>query len=382
MTAPALHDSRVAAAPTGVAAHRVIFIDLARAVAVFLMIQGHTVSALLAPEYRAGRLFDAWVFQRGLTSCLFLLLSGFAFSIATSRHWPSHVRPSRTVAKRLTRFSFFVLLGYALHFPVARFAHLVYASDDSWRSFMAVDVLQLIGVTFFVVQALVLVSRTRHAFAVVAFVLCPIVVFATPHIWSVEWTRVLPLPLASYFSEQTGSQFPLFPWIAYVLLGAGLGQVYAHWGATHLADFATRVLLAGGAALLVGAAIFFQFTVWQSIPFQFMLRSGTVLVVLAAVAHLSRWIAHMPHWFGAVAQESLLIYFLHLCLIYGSVWNNGLRQVFGETLAPAATLPIALGLVTLMAVLAWQWNRCKHHRPATARWLSLGTAGALIYPLL
>jgi len=382
MTAPALHDSRVGAAPTGVAAHRVIFIDLARAVAVFLMIQGHTVSALLAPEYRAGRLFDVWVFQRGLTSCLFLLLSGFAFSIATSRHWPSHVRPSRAVAKRLSRFSLFVLLGYALHFPVARFAHLVYASDDSWRSFMAVDVLQLIGVTFFVVQALVLVSRTRRAFAVVVFALCPVVVLATPHIWNVEWTRVLPLPLASYLSERTGSQFPLFPWIAYVLLGAGLGQVYAHWGATHLAAFATRVLLASGVATLAAAATFFQFTVWQSIPFQFLLRAGMVLVILAAVAHLSRWVAHLPHLFGAVAQESLLIYFVHLCLVYGSVWNNGLRHVFGETLAPAATLPIALGLIALMTVLAWQWNRCKHHRPATARWLSFGTAAALIYPLL
>jgi hypothetical protein len=365
-----------------VAAHRVIFIDLARAVAVFLMIQGHTVSALLAPEYRAGRLFDVWVFQRGLTSCLFLLLSGFAFSIATSRHWPSHVRPSRAVAKRLGRFSLFVLLGYTLHFPVARFAHLAYASDDSWRSFMAVDVLQLIGVTFFLVQALVLVSRTRRAFAFVAFALCPVVVLATPHIWSIEWTRVLPLPLAAYFSERTGSQFPLFPWIAYVLLGAGLGQVYAHWGATHLATFATRVLLASGGAMVISAAILFQFTVWQNIPFQFLLRAGIVLIVLAAVAYLSRWIAHMPHVFGAVAQESLLIYFVHLCLIYGSVWNNGLRQAFGETLAPAATLPIALGLVALMALLAWQWNRWKHHRPATARWLSFATMAALIYPLI
>ena len=122
MAVSALHDSRVTAAPAGVAAHRVIFIDLARAVAVFLMVQGHTVSALLAPEYRSGRLFDLWVFQRGLTSCLFLLLSGFAFSIATSRHWPSHIRPSRAVVKRLVRFSLFILLGYALHFPAARFA--------------------------------------------------------------------------------------------------------------------------------------------------------------------------------------------------------------------------------------------------------------------
>jgi uncharacterized membrane protein len=382
MSVPTVPISRVQSAVPGVAAHRVIFIDLARAVAVFLMVQGHTVSALLAPEYRSGRLYDLWVFQRGLTSCLFLLLSGFAFSIATSRHWPSHIRPSRAIGKRLVRFSLFVLLGYALHFPVGRFADLVYASDQRWRSFLAVDVLQLIGVTFLIVQVLVLVSRTRQVFALVAFALCALVVLVTTRVWSIEWTGRLPVSLAAYLSERTGSQFPLFPWIAYVLLGAGLGQVYAHWGATHLATFATRVLLASGAAMLAAAALFFPFTVWHSIPFQFLLRAGTVLVILAALAHLSLWIGHMPHVFGAVAQESLLIYFLHLCLVYGSVWNSGLRQIFGETLAPLATAPIVIALVAAMVIVAWQWNRWKHHSPVTARWISLAAAAALIYPLL
>ena len=69
---------------------RVIFIDLARALAAVFMLYGHTVSALLAPRYQTGTWFDIWVFQRGLTSTLFLLLSGFAFSIATGRHWSSH----------------------------------------------------------------------------------------------------------------------------------------------------------------------------------------------------------------------------------------------------------------------------------------------------
>ena len=73
-------------------AHRVIFIDLVRALAVAFMLYGHTASALLAPGYQVGRWFDIWQFQRGLTSSLFLLLGGFAFSIATSRRWASHVK--------------------------------------------------------------------------------------------------------------------------------------------------------------------------------------------------------------------------------------------------------------------------------------------------
>src|SRR5688572_23886709 len=93
------------------------------------MLYGHTVDALLAPGYQVGIWYDVWLFQRGLTSSLFLLLSGFAFSIATTRHWNSHLRLSDTVVKRLRRFGLLILLGYGLHFPVARFVLMSTATE-------------------------------------------------------------------------------------------------------------------------------------------------------------------------------------------------------------------------------------------------------------
>jgi uncharacterized membrane protein len=192
-------------------AHRVIFIDLARALAVVLMVSGHTSSALLANAYRTGEWFDVWVFQRGLTSALFLLLSGFAFSIATTRHWPSHLRLSGALLKRLRRFGLFVVLGYALHFPVPHFAELAAATDEQWRSFLAVDVLQLIGVTFIAIQALVLIVRSRHVFMVTALVLAAVMIGVAPAVWRVDWPQILPLAVASYMSPSTGSQFPYSP---------------------------------------------------------------------------------------------------------------------------------------------------------------------------
>ena len=98
---------------------RVVFIDLARALAVVFMLYGHAIDGLLDPQYRTGTWFDIWTFQRGLTSCLFLLLSGFAFSIATARHWAVHIRVSPAILKRARRFALFIVLGYALHFPVS-----------------------------------------------------------------------------------------------------------------------------------------------------------------------------------------------------------------------------------------------------------------------
>jgi len=370
-------------------AHRVIFIDLARALAVVLMVSGHTSSALLANAYRTGQWYDVWVFQRGLTSALFLLLSGFAFSVATARHWAAHVHFSSAVLKRVRRFGLFIVLGYALHFPVPRFAELATATDQQWRSFLAVDVLQLIGVTFVAVQALVMIVRSRRAFMIAAFVLAAVVIAAAPAVWSVDWSQTMPLSVASYLSPSTGSQFPLFPWAAFVLIGAGAGQLYARWGAAHLRAFANWGMLVPGIVL---TAVAFSMSgipaaasgveEWNWVPGQVLMRTGVCLVVLGVVAHASHHIGQLPHVFGAVAQESLAVYFVHLCIVYGSVWNSGLYQFYGEALSPAFT-GLAVAVVVLpMIALAWSWNGLKHARPRAARVIPVALGMVMVALLL
>jgi uncharacterized membrane protein len=375
----------VPAAPAKVTSKRVVFIDLARALAVVFMLYGHTVSALLAPQYKTGVWFDAWTFQRGLTSSLFLLLSGFAFSIATSRHWAMHLHLSTASLKRARRFGLFILLGYALHIPVSRFAHLASAGDEQWRSFLAVDVLQLIGVTFVGVQILVLLTRSRVAFTAVSLALAAAVVLATPFMWTVDWSMRVPVWLAPYLSISTGSLFPVFPWSAFVLVGAGLGQFYARWGASHLGLYARRVLLVPG-LILLAAAILGRYAAagvaWAVVPLDVQTRIGACLIVLAVVAFASRRISHLPHLFGAVAQETLLIYFVHLCIVYGSVWNSGLAQIYGDTLAPSATVGWVLALLASMALLAVYWNAWKHTRPRVARWVTVAAGAVLLGRLL
>jgi uncharacterized membrane protein len=374
----------------GVHARRVIFIDLARALAAIFMLYGHTVSALLAPRYQTGLWFDIWLFQRGLTSTLFLLLAGFAFSIATGRYWsaPAQHRSS-TIVRRARRFLLFIVLGYALHFPVARLVDLSSAPPEQLRTFFAVDVLQLIGVTFVGVQTLVLLTPSRQAFGTAAFGIAVTTVLATPLFWGVDPTRVLPLWAAAYLTPATGSQFPLFPWAAYVLVGAALGQLYARWGAQRLTSFAVAGLLIPGMAMV---ALAFLIDVlpeslvgpgaWEWIPTQVALRMGASLVLLALIARGSQHITRLPHVFGAVAQETLLIYFVHLCIVYGSVWNRGLAQAFGPTLGPGRTALFVVLLMAAMVGLASYWNWWKHTRPRAARWMSIGVGGLLLYRLL
>ena len=85
---------------------RVVFIDLARAVAVLLMVQGHTIDALLHPDFRWSVSYNAWLFVRGLTSCTFLFLSGTAFSITAIRHWDQQRSFTPRWFRRVRRFEF------------------------------------------------------------------------------------------------------------------------------------------------------------------------------------------------------------------------------------------------------------------------------------
>ena len=354
-------------------AHRVIFIDLARALAVVLMVACHTSSALLADDYRAGRWFDVWMFQRGLTSALFLLLAGFAFSVATTRHWPQNLRLSRTVVKRVLRFALFVILGYGLHFPVLHVSELAATTEAQWLSFIAVDVLQLIGVTLIALQLLVLVARKRPVFMVAAFAIAVALIALSPATWRTDWTVLTPLPLAAYLSPATGSLFPLFPWAAYVFVGAAAGLLYARWGAAHLVSFARWGMLAPG-VLLVACGL----GVWSGIPGDVAIRTGVCGLILGLIAIVSRHVSQLPHLFGAVAQESLVVYFVHLCIVYGSIWNPGLAQFYGGRLTPLPTVVAVLAVVTAMIGLAWHWNRLKHVRPRTARWVSLAAGAFLV----
>jgi uncharacterized membrane protein len=254
---------------------------------------------------------------------------------------------------------------------------LAEATDAQWRSFLAVDVLQLIGTSLLLLQAMVMMARTRQVFTVASFLLGTAIIAASPAVWRIDWVPLAPLWVAAYLSPATGALFPLFPWLAYVLIGAGIGQIYARLGAAHLRAFASWGMLVPGAAL-VGLGV----SVVHELPGETLIRIGACLAIIGVLAQVSRRITQLPHVFGAVAQESLTVYFVHLCIVYGSIWNPGLVRLYGGSLSLGATVLAALAVVGVMVALAWQWNRFKHSRPHAARWVTATVGVALVAWLL
>lgn len=92
--------------------------------------------------------------------------------------------------------------------------------------------------------------------------------------------------------------------------------------------------------------------------------------------------ASTSHGCHVVAQESLLVYLVHLCVVYGSIWNQGLYRFHGEVLSPPASVITAIAVVVPMIVLALLWNGLKHSRPVVAKRVKVLAGIGLIVSLL
>ena len=361
---------------------RLVAVDIVRVFAMVLMVQGHTLDVLLTPAYQFAPWYNFWLFCRGFTAPMFMTLSGFGFALATLRHWEGHLQFGPAVAKRLRRFGFFVLLGYSMRIPVHSLRDLRWASPEAWQGFLQFDVLQTIGFTLIALQLLVMVLRTPRRLGAVTGMLALIIVFAAPLAWRSPFWNSLPPAVKSALIGTTGSLFPMMPWSAYIFLGAALGVGYVVVGQS--APSLLRKAIPFGLLLLVSGIglegmslhIYGQTNFWPTTPHLFIARIGFVTASLGLATFVERFLPVSPRTVQSLAEESLLVYFVHVVLLYGSSWNPGIRQYIGGTVDFAHAYLLVIVLVSVMLVMALYWNRAKRDYPLPSLVLRLAVVGA------
>src|SRR5205085_9163981 len=106
---------------------------------------------------------------------------------------------------------------------------------------------------------------------------------------------------------------------------------------------------------------------WAPSPNLFLVRVGCVCLLVSMAGYLTRSLSLPQQLVQSIAQESLLVYCAHICVIYGSTWNMGLRQTIGATLTPLASVAPVSALVVSMLMLAWAWDWYKRKAPWGSR---------------
>ncbi len=357
--------------------NRIIFIDLMRAFAVIQMVQGHTVDVLLSNDYRNmnSPLFSFWFFMRGMTAPIFLFTAGTVFTyLFRLVNEPFAANPR--VKKGIKRFFLLIFLGYLLRYPAPSIINFSGVTAYAWKNFFAIDVLHLIGFGIFFLMILLLAAEKFKINDYVIFSAGALFFFGLYQPFSsINWLNYFPVWIADYFYNGSGSNFPLFPWTGYVIAGGALGSYLAKHPASFKSIKFSFWLAGFGAALVIFALLGNELEIllyghsnfWTTSPNLIFYRLGIVLILNSLVSIIALKVKSIPRIFILVGRNTLLIYIVHLTILYGSAWNPGLISILDKSLGIWNTIGMTLLMLTAMAfmVLIIHWFKLQNKQIET-----------------
>lgn len=342
--------------------NRIIFIDLMRAFAVFMMIQGHTVDTFLADEYRTfdSLFYSIWYFMRGFTAPIFMFTSGLIFTYllkVNSFNFSDNPR----VIKGIKRGLLLITIGYLLRYPTYRIFDFRYVSSEQWTIFFTVDALHLIGFgLLFIILVYYLSQKVNINFNLVAIAFIFVIFILTPIMENLNWNYYLPEYISAYLTTKNGSLFPFFPWLIYVLAGGLLGNFLRNNELKYLqkrfvfAFFSIGIIFISFSITIdffigfVDNKIYYNLSLWSII----FLRIGAVSILNAIIVSIARKAKKIPEIIMEIGRKTLLLYVVHLIILYGCVLMPGLNKFYGKSFDVTQTLiAAALMLISMFSLI-------------------------------
>ncbi len=372
---------------------RLGYIDQFRGLATIFMIETHVLNALLLTSLRGDFTFKAVDFLNGLVAPSFLFVAGFSFTLALSRKGDAYRKFSPELIRHLRRLLFIWAVGYILHIPFFSLRKSLYqTSPASLLAFTAVDILQCIAATLFLLHILRVLVKDDKKFNMILYSLFILVILAAPLAGSIDFTNSLPLWLAQYFNRMHGSLFPIFPWSSFLIGGTIASQfIMSHSGTAVTGRMENaalkKILRTGVGALAVGVlftAVEKHFNVEPHFadysPSWFVLRFGMLLLILYAV---SRYEERRKLEFSAVklfGRESFFVYAVHLVIVYGSFARlPSLAELLGPRLGYAGCFGIFVLLTMVMYFVAMGWSGLKRNNYDISRQVQAGFIAVALY---
>jgi hypothetical protein len=165
----------------------------------------------------------------------------------------------------------------------------------------------------------------------------------------------------------TGSLFPIFPWAGYVISGGVLGSYLAQNPMVFKSSrFSIWLLVLGSAFILLGLlsdstiqALQIIILNPQTSPVTILYRMGFVLTLTSIVSYISLKVEHIPFLIILIGRNTLLIYVVHLLILYGSAWTPGLSIILGSSFTGWQSFFAALVMISLMTLMVLIIHRFK-----------------------
>ncbi len=363
--------------------NRALFIDMFKGLALIIMIEVHVVNSMLLPALKESWWFPSLNFINGLVAPSFSFASGMVFVLSLQKGVDQLRTFGKEFWRKLSRVGLIFFIGYSLHLPYYSLTKILNnQTQQNLNSLFTVDILQIISTGLIVLLFARILIKSEKRFYNFMLILTAFILIISPLMWQIDFANYLPLFFANYFNKMHGSLFPVFPWWAFVFSGAYVAKYYLEAKQNNSEKaFARKMIITGSLFYLSSVLIlyvFFPQALAKIIPnpFFFLERFGLILLFLGIFWFYLNKKENYTSLILDVSRESLLVYWVHLQLIYREIfWDKSLIDISERNYNLVQCLMVTAILIVLMLIMAKVWGKLKRNYPIYCR---LVTAAVLI----
>ncbi len=332
-----------------------------RGLALLIMIQVHVFNSFARMDVRNGGVYALAVFAGGMAGPLFLFMAGMTFAFQMDRLERKEIRPRGRWLECLRRAAYIWGIAYLIRLTdwAGSWPH------GSWGEILRVDILNSMGLAMaaFSVAALASDGRRIRGVLVAAVAIAAV----SPLVANWNWTWVSGAVRQYLQPGFERGHFPFFPCASYLGFGMTAGAAVRLAEAGRMDRVMQWAALIGGGSILAGQyvanlpyAVYPKSNFWTDSPTLIFMRVGVSLVMLAGCYTWTSFGAGGWSWMQCLGRNSLLVYWVHLMLVYGPL--TGALQ---KSLSIPATSLAVVAVTALMVGLAvlWQWGKGRFRKP-------------------
>jgi uncharacterized membrane protein len=341
-----------------------------RGLAVVLMIQCHTFNSWSRADVRGGGPYILSQFIGGMAAPLFLFMAGMTLAFQMDSAARRESNSFRRWISALKRGGY--VLGVAYLFRLSNCIGSIPHID--WRELTKVDILNCMGVAMLAMSGAALFNfQGRVRYAIIAGLG---VAACAPLVANLDWGGV-PTLVQEYLGPGQGQgrgRFPFFPNASYVAFGLAAGSIVKRIAEDRFDRLMQWSVLVGFAMVFTGQyfsnipySIYTRSSFWTDSPTLIIIRGGIALLLMAA-CYL--WTVYCVgpgwSWMQTLGKNSLMVYWVHVMLVYGDIIKP-LKRALSIPVTAFATTVLTASMVALsIAWLWWKSVRAERWRLATS----------------
>lgn len=317
------------------------------------MLQGHVFHSFLRTDRRNEGPYVMSQFVGGMPPAIFLFLLGVTFAFLMDSQERKGVPAQGRWLAALRRSSYLFIVAFLFRIQMWLFSIDV----SPWTDVLRVDILNSMGLALAILAVMAIFKTTERIrlCAVLGFAIAA----AAPLISNVDWSCA-PEIVRNYVVPDKNF-FSFFPWAAFVAFGMSAGSILR---ITKPADAMQTIQWFGwtGVALAfssytlsnMSVSIYSNADFWLNSPALILIKTGIILMLITVgylwtLSNAQKW-----DWVRQLGTTSLLVYWVHIELVYGrwfGFWKE--RLSLGETVVSAAVLIV---LMIGLSLLQTNWS--------------------------